>query len=340
MENTPKIAINNIYILLCLCSVLLGWAGAWFISKTTYRQRLLDYPNERSSHEEATPKGGGIGILAAFIVVSILLDMPAAFIFSAILISLVSFCADSREISVKIRLFAHFIAAFLLVLPFSLLWMPAFAYMLFIVLFYVLFIVTTANFYNFMDGINGLAGVFGITAFGLIVLYYFQFLHINTMPFSAYAVLAGCLAFSCLGFLPSNMPRARVFMGDVGSILLGFVFAGIVVVLSNTFLDFICLASFLFLFYADEFTTMLIRLRKREKLTEPHRRHLYQILVNEFQFPHWKVTMLYASAQLIIGFSIMFIRQGGAPSVFSALIIYFILFLSVSFYFRRKRVPA
>ncbi|NIM03667.1 UDP-N-acetylmuramyl pentapeptide phosphotransferase, partial [bacterium] len=72
----------------------------------------------------------------------------------------------------------------------------------------------------------------------------------------SFAVLSTCIFLSCLGFLPFNMPNAKVFMGDVGSILLGFVFAGMVIFLSKDFLDFICLASFLFPFYADELSTM------------------------------------------------------------------------------------
>jgi len=60
-------------------------------------------------------------------------------------------------------------------------------------------------------------------------------------------------------------------MGDVGSILLGFVFAGMVVFLSRNLLDFICMAGFLFPFYADELTTMMIRIRDGEKLSKPHR---------------------------------------------------------------------
>ncbi|MBW1792430.1 MAG: UDP-N-acetylmuramyl pentapeptide phosphotransferase, partial [Deltaproteobacteria bacterium] len=99
--------------------------------------------------------------------------------------------------------------------------------------------------------------------------------------------MAICILLACLGFLPFNMPTAKVFMGDVGSILLGFVFAGMVVYLSKNFMDFICLVAFLFPFYVDELTTMFVRVRDGEKLSKPHRRHLYQLLANEYQIPHW-----------------------------------------------------
>ncbi|MCL2670354.1 MAG: hypothetical protein FWE89_06680, partial [Syntrophaceae bacterium] len=96
-------------------------------------------------------------------------------------------------------------------------------------------------------------------------------------------------------------PRAKVFMGDVGSILLGFVFAGLAVTLARDFLETICLAAFLFPFYADELTTMAIRLRDRENLLKPHRRHLYQLLVNQLGIAHWKITVLYGVVQLLVG---------------------------------------
>ena len=70
-------------------------------------------------------------------------------------------------------------------------------------------------------------------------------------------------------------------MGDVGSILLGFVFAAMVVVLSKSFLDFVCLWSFIFPFYADELSTMAVRIKDGENLLRPHRRHLNQLLANE-----------------------------------------------------------
>ncbi len=134
----------------------------------------------------------------------------------------------------------------------------------------------------------------------------------------------------------SLVPKARVFMGDVGSILLGFVFAGMVVYISKIFLEFVCLAGFLFPFYADELTTMMIRIRDGEKLSKPHRRHLYQLLANEYQIPHWKVSVGYGFAQLLIGISILLIKDIGYMAVISALVFYFGFFMMVSFFVRKK----
>ena len=98
----------------------------------------------------------------------------------------------------------------------------------------------------FMDGINGIAAITGLLGFGL--LGWFAAAGVADTRIIALCV---CLSLSCLGFLPFNFHKARVFMGDVGSVLLVFLFAGLVVWVSRGFLDFVCATSFLFPFYAD-----------------------------------------------------------------------------------------
>jgi len=106
----------------------------------------------------------------------------------------------------------------------------------------------------------------------------------------------------CLGFLPFNLLKARVFMGDVGSIFLGFMFAFFVVRLSTSIGIFLCLIMLLSTFYADGLITMFYRWRKGENLMQAHRSHLYQYACNELQTPHWIVSLSYALTQLIFGF--------------------------------------
>jgi len=197
------------------------------------------------------------------------------------------------------------------------------------VLFWTLFIIGTANFYNFMDGINGIAGITGIVGFGLLAVYIF----INDGQ-NLIFIIATCISFSCLGFLPLNVVKGKVFMGDVGSILLGSVFGSLVFLASKTFLDFVCLASFLFPFYADELTTLLVRFRDGESLTKPHRRHIYQILANEKGITHWKISVGFGLLQLVVGASAILVKPYGVLAVFGLLILCFITFAFVSFYLR------
>jgi len=329
---------NSLLYIACL---ILGGVGAWLVVKFGFKLGIVDVPNERSSHTQPIPKGGGIGILAAFVLSSLLLSIPSGFWLPATALALVSFYGDRSGLSAKFRLPIQFSAAsvflltgllcnsppvfysptFSLFFPGTLLW----------VIFLAVFMVGTANIYNFMDGINGIAGITGTIGFGLLA--YFAR---TSGAASSFVTLAICMSIACIGFLPFNMPRAKVFMGDVGSILLGFAFAGMVVLISKSFLDFFCLAAFLFPFYADELTTMYVRLRDRENLTCPHRKHLYQLLANELEVPHWKVSMGYGFVQLFVGTSILLIKNIGCIAVISILAIYFCGFAGLTYVIRKK----
>jgi Fuc2NAc and GlcNAc transferase len=325
-------------ILLFFGCMGLGAAGAWLIAGTAFRERLLDIPNDRSSHTMPIPRGAGVGIMAAFIVAGLTLRIPTTFLFSAILISAVSLYGDYIRISVKSRLFFQALCTVFFLFPllprlsdhyalstfgFS----PPVVFILILLLIF-LFIVGTANFYNFMDGINGIAGLSGVIGFGLLGMYtlyrpapdVFAF----QTPFSLFSI---CIALACLGYLPFNMPRAKVFMGDVGSILLGFIFAGLVVTLSRNYLEMVCFATLLFPFYADELTTMAIRLRNHENLTQSHRRHLYQIMVNELGIVHWKITAAYGTAQMVVGAGILLAYPYGVKTVLMIIAVCFVGFM-------------
>ncbi len=193
------------------------------------------------------------------------------------------------------------------------------------------YITGTSNFYNFMDGINGIAGITGVVGFMLLAVYG----HIEGID-SIYPVLAVAMAFSCLGFLPFNIPKAKVFMGDIGSVLLGFVFGCLVVIMAKSLLDFVCLVAFLFPFYADELTTMVIRIKNGDSLTLPHRKHLYQILANEGGIDHWKISLAYGLAQLFVGISVMMIRHNGLGTVLLLLALFFCLFSWCSIYLKKR----
>ena len=196
-----------------------------------------------------------------------------------------------------------------------------------------LYIVGTTNYYNFMDGINGLAAITGVVGFGLMAFYGAS--SGNSPALTAFNLSIICC---CLGFLPFNMPAAKVFMGDVGSILLGFVFAAMVVWYSDSLIDFLCLASFLFPFYADEITTELIRLKNGEKLWLPHRKHLYQLFANELNISHWKISLGYGIAQLIVGVTVLIFYKSGVFSIVSILFLYFCIFSAVSITLRKNLI--
>lgn len=290
--------------ILYISALFLGAGGAWIIRRFSHRHRMIDSPTERSSHAGGIPRGGGVGILAALTVSALFLGVSWNIWVPAVFVSLVSLCDDRSGLSPRVRLLVHFAAAAFF------LGMPAWGVIpVGLWLVSLVFIVGTANFYNFMDGIDGIAGITGIIGFGFVALYAFQ------GGEDTLAILALCTACACLGFLPFNLPKARVFMGDVGSVLLGFVFAQMVLLLAKTPLDFVCLASGILPFYADEITTMAVRLKEGENLDQPHRRHLYQVLANERGIAHWKISAGYGGLQLVLCSGILLLRPFGVMKV-------------------------
>ncbi len=309
-------------------SFVLASLGAFTVARYAEGLSLLDSPNERSSHCRPTPKGGGVGILAAFSMVTIATGVPLWFWIPVSALSLIAGYGDRVELTARSRLFAQLGLVALFVLG---TWQSPHSYYLcypFIV-FWIVFIAGTANFYNFMDGINGIAGIAGAVGFSLLAFYVY-----SQEGQTRLVNLSICMAFSCLGFLPFNMPKAKVFMGDIGSILLGVVFAGLVYLASHTILDFLCMASFLFPFYTDELCTMAVRLREGEKLTQPHRRHVYQLLANEREMPHWQVSVGYGLVQLIVGMTVLSARAYGYVTVIGLLAFYFTAFALGSWHLR------
>lgn len=319
--------MNTEHLIIYALSTIFGSMGACLISRLGDRFGLIDLPIERSSHSFPISKGGAIGILAGFIVTALYLKIFYGLLIPAVILALVSLCGDRSEISFKIRLIVQIVCSIAFILSFiSLSGSNVISYCLVIPL--IVYIVGTLNFYNFMDGIDGLAGITGVVGFLLMSVF-----GILTGVDPEYVTLSVSIAFSCLGFLPYNIPKAKVFMGDVGSILLGFVFACMVVIFSRSIVDFVCLVGFLFPFYSDELTTMFLRLIDGDSLTKPHRRHLYQLLANEFGVAHWKISLSYGLIQLVVG-SVLIIFRNRIELLMVLLFISFSLFCLVSMHVR------
>ncbi len=297
-------------IFLGLLAAALGALGAYLVGRFGESLGLVDRPSERSSHLRATPKGGGIGILVVFCLAAGSGGFPLLGWLAVAGLSLASLIGDRKELSAKLRLTLQFAAAGIAcgqiatLFPEAILWKSAGLVLGLIVASF--FVVATANIFNFLDGINGIAGISGIIAFGLLA--WNGWLQGES---HAWVLVAIALASACAGFLPLNFPRAKVFMGDVGSILLGFVFALFVVAWSRTLADLFMFAAFLFPFYADELVTLIPRLRDGDHLTKPHRRHVYQVLVNQMGMPHWKISLLYGAIQAAIAMAAIGIRPWG-----------------------------
>ena len=311
-----------------LLAILFSAISSAVISKYSFRIAAVDVPNERSSHSLPTPRGGGIGIWIALIIVGIF--VTGDIYFSAILsiAGLLGLLEDRYTLSSKIRLVSQFVISSFI--AFLFLGHPSSPLMLSLFLFWLIFITATTNFYNFMDGINGIAGLTGLVGFGLLAFFSYFILNVQDVFLMSAALAAGCI-----GFLPFNFPRARVFMGDVGSILLGFVFASFVVRLSTSIEVFLCLIMFLSTFYADSVITIYYRWRRGENLMQAHRSHLYQYLSNDLKLPHWQVSSLYAIVQLLFGVLAILAYQNGVTLQIVVFVLFSGMFV-ISYYMVKK----
>jgi UDP-N-acetylmuramyl pentapeptide phosphotransferase/UDP-N-acetylglucosamine-1-phosphate transferase len=277
------------------------------VRRWTERRRLYDLPSGRSSHTTPTPRGGGAGIVAGTITGIALLRLTGALasgsavttlLAAALLIAAVSFIDDIRSLSAAVRLPVHFIAALIAVIqvgPVQRIVLPDHAIDLgiFAVPFTCLWIVGVTNAYNFMDGIDGIAGLQAIVAGAAWMV----IANMNETP--AIAALGLVIVGATFGFLIRNWPPARIFMGDVGSAFLGFLFAALPLLGGDAAPRlFVPAALMLWPFLFDSAFTLLRRLGKRENIFVAHRSHLYQRLTIARR-SHRFVTSLYGLLALL-----------------------------------------
>jgi len=182
-----------------------------------------------------------------------------------------------------------------------------------------------------MDGIDGIAGITGVVGF-LLLSFYSRISGTEDV----YGIVCLALAFSCLGFLCFNLPKAKVFLGDVGSVLLGFVFACLIISLSENMIDFIVMAGFLAPFYFDELSTMIVRIKNGDSLIIGHRKHIYQLLANKVGISHWKISLAYGFVQMLIGLSFILLKSKGVYYILLACLVYCLIFTVFSITIRKK----
>lgn len=258
--------------------------GTGLLRRYAIARNVLDVPNERSSHVEPTPRGGGVAIVAGFFAGMAVLvslggverDVAVALVGAGALVAVTGFLDDHAHIPARHRLIAHFAAAI-----WALAWLgglPPFAVLGTTVaagwagnVLAAIALVWLLNLYNFMDGIDGIAGVEAITVcLGAGVVYY-------PHDLGGAWVLPALIAAAALGFLAWNLPPARIFMGDAGSGFLGVVLG--ILTIHGARLAPALLWSWLILlgtFVVDATVTLLRRLHHRERVHEAHRSHAYQ----------------------------------------------------------------
>lgn len=243
---------------------------------------LVDVPNERSSHVAAVPRGGGVAVLAGTVIGLLAAVIPetgwdgriALLVFLMLGFGALGLADDLGDLSARVRLMAQGAGGlvvgaaiagagmgnnvpFLVILPLAALWVVAFV-----------------NAFNFMDGINGISGLSAAIAAGWLGGWAYA------DGDRSVAIFGLALAGASVGFLPWNAPRARVFLGDVGSYGIGAVLAGLVLLTWLRTEDAWLALAPVFIYLVDTAWTLVRRALRGERITEAHRSHVYQRLLD------------------------------------------------------------
>jgi UDP-N-acetylmuramyl pentapeptide phosphotransferase/UDP-N-acetylglucosamine-1-phosphate transferase len=264
------------------------------VRQLAIRHGVMDHPTTRSSHAVATPRGGGLGILLVVLGAwGWVATHPAAWrilvlLVGTAMVGLVGYVDDKRGLGVGSRLAVHVVAASAVGMVAAGGSTPLIAAGLF--LWWTFWTVSSINLVNFMDGINGLV-VSQVTVFAFSLALFPD-------PTRTVPILALIVAGACMGFLPWNFPRARIFLGDVGSGALGYLVPVLALLAMRAGdIDIVRAHLPLLPLFGDATWTILRRWRRGERLTAPHRSHLYQRLANG-GLGHTRVTLIYTLASI------------------------------------------
>jgi UDP-N-acetylmuramyl pentapeptide phosphotransferase/UDP-N-acetylglucosamine-1-phosphate transferase len=299
--------ISYLYITLLLVIAIL----AYF--RIAARFGIVDVPNHRSSHQEVTIRGAGIIFPLSILLCRFVFgDISVFLITGLLLISTISFVDDLSPLSARIRMSVHVIAVSLMLYALNMYTVyPWYA----VVCLYII-IIGGINAYNFMDGINGITGIY--SGLALVTMLYINY---YISPFTKNALIV-CPLLACMVFLYFNFRgRAKCFAGDVGSISIAFWLIALSVMLVLKLQSY----KYLFLFSVygvDVFFTVIKRIKLKQNIFEAHRLHIYQLLVNNGRLSHRGVALLYGAVQLII--NIFVITTSLYTGVYAIVIIAFL----------------
>lgn len=283
---------------------VLAFISAWWLTRKlcspTSFLSILAHPNERTLHSMPTPQTGGLAVIGGVVISLVLaagvlaIAQPSKpllpkgvasgsvwIVASMLLIFVVSFIDDCVGLPVVLRLGVQAVSACIIIggvgLTLSSIPIPGWPNIplgMAAVPVSILVLLWMANLYNFMDGMDGFAG--GMTFFGFGFLAYFGW----QAHFPVMLIIATFVAMGSLGFLTHNFPPARIFMGDAGSITLGFLAGTLMILGARDGIFEIWVPVMIFSpFIVDATVTLIRRILRREKIWRPHREHYYQRLV-------------------------------------------------------------
>jgi UDP-GlcNAc:undecaprenyl-phosphate/decaprenyl-phosphate GlcNAc-1-phosphate transferase len=278
------------FLLAFFTTLLVVTSSTWYILNSKSLNKFLDIPNQRSLHVKPIPRLGGLAVMNSIIFSTILYCTELLFLlpFLLVLIAL-SFFDDLIGIKPLIRLAIHFLTALIFLFTLDL----HISYIFFIILLF--YLVWVLNLYNFMDGSDGLAAGMSIIGFSC---YAILSIILGDISFAIFNII---IIASCIGFLFFNFPPAKIFMGDTGSIPLGFLCGALGVIgwyktLWPLWFPLVVFSPFIL----DSGVTLVKRVLKKESLLKAHRSHYYQraILVG---YSHKQVALFSYGLMICVG---------------------------------------
>ncbi len=278
---------------------ILSYVSCRVALRVAQRAGMIVQPGARQSHQVATPTGGGVGLILSVAVTAVgvqsLLPLPVFWwlhiLPGVVVLAVAGWLDDRQHVSTVLRLFIQLAVS---------LWLVGFFCFqnpdsnVGICAGIVVAMIWWMNLYNFMDGSNGMAGFQGVFA-GLVMAVLFLF-----GDQLAVAMLALAVAAACAGFLPLNFPQARIFMGDVASVPLGFIFASLAIYGWHTGTISLALSVLIMsVFIVDATLTLIARVIAGERWYTAHNQHVYQRLIAQGR-SHSRVLMLYQTLNVIL----------------------------------------
>lgn len=266
--------------------------------KIADRYNIIDKPNLRSSHSSITIRGGGIiFLLGAWLYAAFYGVHNLSFLLGVSMIGIISLVDDICSVKNSVRLLIQFAAMGLMFYSWGILniddwWMLLLA---------LVFCTGIINAYNFMDGINGITGGYSIAMLVPLLLANRQigYTDENFIVVALISVVVFCLF--------NFRTKARCFAGDVGSVTIAFIilyFLGSLIITTGD----LWYLVFIVVYGVDSVLTICHRIMLKENITQPHRKHAYQLMANELKLPHVMVSSIYMVAQLIISLGAIYLK--------------------------------
>jgi Fuc2NAc and GlcNAc transferase len=332
--------MNHWEISLLIAGVSLSLTG--IIRRYALARNLIDIPNDRSSHQAPTPRGGGLAIVLSFLAGLLylwLLDSLPTRILLALsgagfLVAWIGFLDDRHHVAPKWRLSAHFLGA-----AWGLFWLgtlpplSVFGHMVYLgwpgYVLAAVYLVWLLNLYNFMDGIDGIAGIEAIT-----VCLGGSLAYALSVPGGQDWLAPVLLLTAVSGFLYWNFPKAKIFMGDSGSGFLGLIL-GLLSIQAGQIKPelFWCWLILLGVFVVDATTTLLRRVLRGEAFHEAHRSHAYQYAARRFA-AHRYVSIAVGLINLLWLLPLALLVSGGSLPGLAGLLIAYTPLVWCAFHYR------